>query len=88
MAGERFSGDRSGYHFTGNIPVYLQDTVITGKVTDENGAPIAGANILEKGSTNGVISDSSGNFSIKVANARSQTIRLLVGISEKRDSCW
>ncbi|TDU43045.1 TonB-linked SusC/RagA family outer membrane protein [Gelidibacter sediminis] len=40
---------------------------VTGTVTDAtNGGPIPGVNIMEKGTTNGVVSDFDGNYSIKV----------------------
>ncbi|AYN66698.1 SusC/RagA family TonB-linked outer membrane protein [Euzebyella marina] len=37
---------------------------VTGKVTDESGLPLAGANIVEKGTVNGTQTDFDGNFSI------------------------
>jgi len=40
---------------------------ITGVVTDERGESIIGANIIEKGTTNGVITDIDGNFVISVS---------------------
>ena len=43
-----------------------QNTTVNGKVTDESGAPIAGASVLVKGSKSGVNSDAQGNFSISV----------------------
>lgn len=42
-------------------------TVIVGTVTDERGEPIIGANLVEKGTTNGTITDYNGQFSISVA---------------------
>lgn len=42
------------------------DRKITGKVTTESGAPLAGASIMVKGSSLGTTSDESGNFSITV----------------------
>src|SRR6218665_73772 len=39
---------------------------VKGRVTDENGQPLPGVNILEKGTTNGTVTD--GNFSINVAD--------------------
>lgn len=45
-----------------------QEKTITGKITDEKGEPIIGANILEKGTTNGTITDIGGNFSLNVGN--------------------
>lgn len=43
-----------------------QSNRITGVVTDTNGDPIIGANVIEKGTTNGIISDLDGKFSINV----------------------
>lgn len=40
---------------------------VTGNVADVNGEPIIGANIVEKGTTNGVITDMEGNFSLDVS---------------------
>jgi TonB-linked SusC/RagA family outer membrane protein len=42
---------------------------ITGKVTDTNGEVVVGANILEKGTNNGIMSDSEGNFSLTVSSS-------------------
>lgn len=39
---------------------------ITGTVTDEKGEPIIGANVVEKGTTNGTITDMDGNFVLSV----------------------
>ncbi len=41
---------------------------VNGTVADENGSPLPGANILEKGTENGVQSDFDGNFSISVVD--------------------
>src|SRR5690606_27774874 len=43
----------------------LQNTV-SGNVADEQGQPLPGASVLEKGTTNGVQTDFDGNFSIDV----------------------
>lgn len=39
---------------------------ITGKITDEQGEPIIGANIVEKGTSNGTVTDIDGNFAFSV----------------------
>ena len=39
---------------------------VTGLVTDASGAPIAGVNVVEKGTTNGVVTDFDGKYSIAV----------------------
>jgi TonB-linked SusC/RagA family outer membrane protein len=49
--------------------VFQQDGKrITGKVVDQNGETIIGANVLEKGTTNGTVTDVDGNFSLNVAD--------------------
>lgn len=45
-----------------------QAGTIRGKVVDNNGEPVIGANIMVKGTTNGVITDIDGNFVL--TNAR------------------
>jgi len=50
-----------------NNPVQQQNAkTITGVITDQNGEPAIGANVIEKGTTNGVITDIDGNFAISV----------------------
>ena len=39
---------------------------VTGLVTDASGTPIAGVNVVEKGTTNGVVTDFDGKYSIAV----------------------
>jgi len=41
---------------------------VTGLVTNNNGTPLPGANVLEKGTSNGTQTDFDGNFSLDVAN--------------------
>ena len=40
-------------------------TTIIGKVVDENGEPIIGANVLVAGTTTGVITDIDGNYKLE-----------------------
>ena len=44
---------------------------ITGKVVDIKGEPVIGASIMEKGTSNGTITDLDGNFSLKVSSDQS-----------------
>jgi TonB-linked SusC/RagA family outer membrane protein len=46
--------------------VTAQEKRITGTITDSNSEPIIGANVVEKGTTNGVITDIDGKFSLQV----------------------
>jgi len=52
--------------------VFAQQNV-TGIVSDDSGIPLPGVNILEKGTTNGVITDFDGNYSITVNNEATLT---------------
>jgi len=47
----------------------LQTTkIIKGIIADESGEPIIGANIIEKGTQNGTISDADGHFTLEIKN--------------------
>jgi len=43
---------------------FAQDKTVSGKVSDESGLPIPGANVLISGTTSGIQTDFDGNFSI------------------------
>ncbi len=49
-------------YFTG-----AQGITVTGKVTDKNGETMPGVNVVEKGTTNGTITDADGNYTLKVS---------------------
>jgi TonB-linked SusC/RagA family outer membrane protein len=49
-----------------NLIAHQAKRRITGMVTDERGEPIIGANIMEKGTSNGVITDVDGQFIISL----------------------
>jgi len=55
---------------------------ITGKVIEESGEPIIGANIVEKGTTNGTVTDSDGNFSLTVDENASLQISYIGYLSQ------
>ncbi len=44
----------------------VEEVQVSGTVTDESGQPLPGATIVEQGSRNGTITDSDGNYQIKV----------------------
>ena len=48
-----------------------QDKKVTGTVVDEAGIPVIGANVIQKGTTNGVITDLDGNFSLEIPTGSS-----------------
>jgi len=48
-----------------SVQVYAQDVKVSGTINDSMG-PIIGANVIEKGTTNGVITDVDGKFTLTV----------------------
>lgn len=49
------------------LSAWAQDTTVSGKVTDENGMPVPGASVYEKGNqSSGTMSDIDGNYQITV----------------------
>lgn len=49
------------------VETVLQQKAISGKVVDSKGESIIGANIMEKGTSNGTITDFDGNFSLNLS---------------------
>ena len=50
------------------IAAFAQGGTVKGTVTDDTGEPVIGANVVEKGSTNGTITDIDGNYSLQVTS--------------------
>jgi TonB-linked SusC/RagA family outer membrane protein len=56
---------------------------VTGKINDAAGTPLAGVNILEKGTLNGAISDVNGNFTITVGSQNATLVFSFIGYLTK-----
>lgn len=54
-----------------------QKGTVKGKVIDTNGDPVIGANIVEKGTTNGTTTDVEGNFSINTSSGNTLIITFI-----------
>lgn len=52
---------------------------ITGQITDETGAGLPGANVIEKGTKNGTTTDAGGNFVLNVSDAATTLVVSSVG---------
>src|SRR5665647_3412991 len=50
---------------------YLQQIKVSGRVIDANNNPMVGVNVIEKGTTNGVLTGANGTYTITVASASS-----------------
>lgn len=61
----------------------IQSLLINGKVTDEQGNPLSGVSIVEKGTTNGTTTNESGSFSINVRGIGSVLVITSVGYQQK-----
>lgn len=51
-----------------SFSIHQQSVITKGKVVDVNGEPLIGVSILEKGTTNGTITDYDGNFTLQTAS--------------------
>jgi TonB-linked SusC/RagA family outer membrane protein len=67
----------------GVIPGDYQQINVTGLVKDVNGNPLSGVNVIEKGTTKGVMTDVNGKFSISVASANSVLSFSFIGYATK-----
>ncbi|WP_149303521.1 TonB-dependent receptor [Pareuzebyella sediminis] len=67
----------TGIHFT------PQDFTVSGTVTDTQGIPLAGASVLEKGTTNGTQSDFDGNYTLSLSNASATLTFSYIGYGTK-----
>lgn len=50
------------------IPQQIQRHTVTGVVRDDDGVPVIGANVVEKGTGNGTITDMDGKYVLQVAD--------------------
>lgn len=61
----------------------LQKLKVSGTIKDNDGVPLIGASILERGTTNGAYSDFDGDFSLEVSNENAILIISYVGFLTK-----
>jgi len=66
-----------------NIEVKKQEHPVNGVITDENGQPLPGANIIEKGTSNGTQSDFDGKFSINVSSPKAILVISYLGFKSQ-----
>ena len=63
--------------------VKQQAKIITGNIVDQNGDPVIGANVVEKGTTNGTISDVNGQFTLNVQQKNPILVVSYIGFTTK-----
>jgi TonB-linked SusC/RagA family outer membrane protein len=57
----------------------LQEIKVQGQVTDAEGEPLPGVNVIEKGTTNGVVTDTDGNYTINVESGDAVLVFSFIG---------
>ncbi|MDR1666530.1 MAG: TonB-dependent receptor [Bacteroidales bacterium] len=63
--------------------LYAQKISVSGIVSDMEGAPIAGVNIIEKGTSNGAVTDTNGKYLIAVSTEESILVFSFIGFFEQ-----
>lgn len=62
-----------------NVESVMQTITVQGKVVDSNGEPIIGANVLVQGTTNGIITDLDGNFTLSNVEPNAKIVISYIG---------
>ena len=65
------------------MSVFAQTKSITGKVTDLTGEPMPGVTVIEKGTSNGTVTNVGGDYSLTVSNKATQLQFSFVGMKTK-----
>ena len=69
------------------LPIHAQNKEVTGKVTSsDDSLGLPGVNVVEKGTSNGVVTDFEGDYSITVANNNAILVFTYVGFSPQEIS--
>lgn len=63
--------------------VIAQETNVTGVVTDVTGIPLPGGSVIVKGTSNGVVTDFDGNYSIVVSDPSAILVFSFIGFSSQ-----
>ena len=63
--------------------IFSQTRTISGKVIDSNNESLIGVNVIEKGTTNGTVTDIDGNFSVNVPSNATLLISYVGYISQE-----
>lgn len=50
---------------TASLSAWAQDVIVSGTVKDATGEPVIGASVVQKGTSNGAVTDLDGHFSFK-----------------------
>lgn len=62
--------------FLMNVSWAFAQLTVTGHVKSTSGDPLIGVNVVEKGTTNGTVTDMDGNFSLRVEKGKTLVFSL------------
>lgn len=66
---------------------WAQDRTVTGKIsTADDGSPVPGANVVQKGTTNGTVTDAEGNYRITVSGSNATLVVSFIGMQTQEVS--
>ncbi|NMC38034.1 MAG: SusC/RagA family TonB-linked outer membrane protein [Bacteroidales bacterium] len=63
------------------LQVLLAQRIVTGKVSDNQGQPLAGVSVVVKGTTTGTVTDMAGNYSLQVPAGGTALVFTFVGMT-------
>lgn len=72
--------------FSNSLLMAQTQDAVSGVVSDQNGEPLIGVTIVEKGTSNGTITDIDGNFSLKLHVSKSTIVVSYVGYNSEEIS--
>lgn len=72
---------------TYSLGTWAQSITLKGIVKDDFGESIIGASVLQKGTTNGTVTDLDGNFTLTVPNKNAVLVISFIGLSYARNNC-
>ncbi|PKQ68475.1 SusC/RagA family TonB-linked outer membrane protein [Labilibaculum manganireducens] len=67
----------------GDIAILQGEVIVKGTVKDINGEQLIGVNVIEKGTTNGTISNLNGDFSITVSSENATLVFSYIGFNQQ-----
>ena len=65
------------------LSVLQSEHTVKGSVLDKNNTPLIGVNVIEKGTSNGTITDFDGNFTLRTSTANPVLVFSYVGFTSK-----
>ena len=69
------------------VASFAQDLTVKGKVTDTTGETVIGANVTVKGTTNGIITDIDGNYTLSGVKPSSVLVFSFIGYKTQEIPC-